>query len=144
MYERNRLGKHVALCLDEVRDGIVRAGGKLRPGTKYQNKLFNFLETVDKEVQDKTLIARLRLFTQQMEDAVAGLLERNEGLFYREEFRRQLAQEHRAKKQQMAAAAVSGEKLSRTTDEESELEKLNYFFIKLNENIFKRGETIFF
>lgn len=45
-----------------------------------------------------------------MEEAVASVLERNDCLFTREEFRRQVAQEARARKQHQLASAANGEK----------------------------------
>ncbi|KAJ1346251.1 Let-19p [Parelaphostrongylus tenuis] len=111
MYERMRLGRHIAWPTGvDGRDGCVRVGCRTQSG-KYptETTTLDFLNLVGRYVDNKAFMTKLRLFTQQMEENVLQLVTERDDLFERAAFRETLALDWRAKRASAAAIALAVE-----------------------------------
>ncbi|VDO30104.1 unnamed protein product [Haemonchus placei] len=111
MYERMRLGRHIAMPTGvDSRDGCVRVGCRTQTG-KYptETTTLDFLNLVGRYVDNKAFMTKLRLFTQQMEENVLQLLSERDDIFERATYRETLALDWRAKRAAAAAVALAVE-----------------------------------
>ncbi|KAK6732946.1 hypothetical protein RB195_016991 [Necator americanus] len=111
MYERMRLGRHIAWPSGgDGRDGCVKVGSRTQSG-KYptETTTLDFLNLVGRYVDNKGFMTKLRLFTQQMEEYLLQVLSERDDLFERPAFRETLALDGRAKRAAAAAVALAVE-----------------------------------
>ncbi|VDK45821.1 unnamed protein product, partial [Cylicostephanus goldi] len=125
MYERMRLGRHIAWPTGaDGRDGCVRVGSRNQNG-KYPTETvdisahkIDFINLVSRYVDNKAFITKLRQFTQQMEESLLQVLSERDDLFDRTAFRETLALDWRAKRAAAAAVALAVEqRLAESTAE---------------------------
>ncbi|PAV60821.1 hypothetical protein WR25_14684 isoform Q [Diploscapter pachys] len=110
LYERMRLGRHVACPTGECRDGVLKS-----VSNPTKNKFTASPQTIDfqdmaKYVDNKNFMIKLKNFVQSMEESLAQLLIEEERLFDRGYFRELLALDWRAKRNASAALAANAEK----------------------------------
>ncbi|KIH65862.1 hypothetical protein ANCDUO_03817 [Ancylostoma duodenale] len=111
MYERMRLGRHIAWPAGaDGRDGCVKVGSRTQSG-KYptETTTLDFLNLVGRYVDNKAFMTKLRLFTQQMEEYLLQVMSERDDLFERAAFRETLALDWRAKRAAAAAVALAVE-----------------------------------
>ncbi|MFH4976590.1 hypothetical protein AB6A40_003299 [Gnathostoma spinigerum] len=89
VYEQFRFGRHIPLCKEPLKEGILRVPARF-PATN-SAEFDNFLNQVERHMGDnKSLINRLKAYMQCFENELAKLLLTNDCLFDRETYRKLL------------------------------------------------------
>ncbi|VDN07598.1 unnamed protein product [Thelazia callipaeda] len=91
MYEQCRFGRHIPFIREVLRDGLLRVPTRY-PATN-PGECDNFLNQVERHIGDnKSLIARLKVYMQYFENEMARILLTNDDVFDREKYRAALAE----------------------------------------------------
>ncbi|CAI4223150.1 unnamed protein product [Auanema sp. JU1783] len=116
-YEKMKLGRHISWNLKDVKDGIVRVGGK-QYGKGFTDDMFEFLKRVDNtDEKHQKSIQMIGLFTQEMEEKLVQIINENQEMFARSTYRQALALDQRNKKAAMNTIQAEAEKVTASIQE---------------------------